>query len=232
MLSVVTKNTGLIRLEDVVAPQTVPNGFYVAQGATAAIPRVLDQIVDLFHQEFDMNAAEINNQTHVGRLFWIDSGNSFDAYHVARSAARKGLDPKRVLRAIQVARPFTAYQFQQMLEKIPQPAMGTSSAPINWTPLVIVSDLMGLFYDSEIPEHDAHRSFHRFVSGLMHLQDRAVILGLLHDEAVPPSRKAFLPRIMNMAKPVLSTPKINIGHLPPRFVPNYLDVATRMAANG
>ncbi len=184
------RGDGLIKLEDVVTPRSVPNGFYVAQGATAAVPRVLDHVVKLFHLESKTSTFSGSKASRVGRLFWVDSGNSFNAYYVAHSAAKWGLNPRRLLRAVNIARPFTAFQLQQMLEKIPA---GT------FRPLVIISDLMGLFYDPEIPEHDAHRSFHRFVSGIMKLQERAVVLGLLHQEVAPPSRRAFLPRLLALS---------------------------------
>src|SRR5262249_3007551 len=132
--------------------------------------------------------------SHAGRLFWVDSGNSFNAYHVARAAAVNGLDPRRVLRAINVARPFTAFQLQQMVEKIP-------SGPFN--PLVICSDIQALFYDRELPECDSLRSFHRFVAGVMRLQERAVVLALLHQAEPQPSRRAFLPRLLKLSNVVI-----------------------------
>ncbi len=180
------------------------SGFHVASGPRQMTRQVLTRVVDLFKKEFESSALDVN-PTHVGRLFWIDSGNSFDAFHVARMAAERRLDPKRVLRAIQVARPFTAFQFQQMLEKVPKPLSLTLSrkegrSPVAQTvelkPLVIISDLMGLFYDEEIQEKDMRRAFHNFIGSLRTLGDRALVLALCLDHSIPFQRRTLVSQVL------------------------------------
>lgn len=171
--------------------------------------------------------------SYIGSLIWVDSGNLFDAYHVSRSAREHGLDPKRVLRSIQVGRPFTAFQLCQILDKVPRPALWASPPPEHWqtdivepkgrlssspfkkaltppsagwwTPLVILSDLMGLFCDPELPAQDQKRSFDLFRMKLAALKERAIVVGLLLDETPVQERRALLPKIMGLAR------RLNVG---------------------
>ncbi len=215
----------LVRMDNLVSSGSVPNGFYVASGTRELTRQVLTRVVDLFKTEFESSSLETaqDQQSHVGRLFWIDSGNSFDAFHVARAAAERRLDPKRVLRAIQVARPFTAFQFQQMLEKVPK-ASRLSLSPtesIQWRPLVIISDLMGLFYDDEIQEKDVQRAFRKFVDSLAALGDRALVIALCIDHSIPYQRRAFVSQALQAARRVNVMPPISIPvHHPLPLVAN------------
>ena len=105
-----------------------------------------------------------------GALFWVDSGNSFDAYHAARVARQYGAEPSAILSRIRLARPFTAFQLQQMLKQIPA---------LMPPPLVVISDLMKLFYDSEIQEDDLKRAHRFFMVELERLKRRAMVVSLL-----------------------------------------------------
>src|SRR5690348_5333267 len=52
---------------------------------------------------------------HPARVLWVDGANAFNAYMVAAAARMAQKDPSDVLRAYQVARPFTAYQLEAMV---------------------------------------------------------------------------------------------------------------------
>ncbi len=126
-------------------------------------------------------------------MIWIDAGNSFDPYGVSVSARRRGTDPRAILKAIQVARPFTAFQLHQIISKVPQ-----SFPP----PLVIISDFMGLFYDENLPDRDLNRAFRDFQSRLGELGRRAVVIGLAVNRPVPVSRNHLLPQVLGLARRV------------------------------
>ncbi len=130
-------------------------------------------------------------------LLCIDSGNSFNPYRVAAKARQRGVDAVSLLRSIHVARPLTAFQFHEMLAKVPAASHGE-------TPVVVISDLMKLFYDSEIQESDMERAFKKFLERLAQLKQRAVVVVLLIDHDVPSSRRFFLPQVLHLAKRVVS----------------------------
>ncbi|MCB4757540.1 MAG: hypothetical protein LHV69_11020 [Elusimicrobia bacterium] len=197
----------------------VPPGFYVASGSYDLISRVSEKLVDLIEREsrLEMGGLSSRSRLSIGRLFWIDSGNLFDPYYVSQQAAKRGLDPHRVLRSIQIARPFTAFQFQRMLSEVPagrslSVESGSSSVPgqkpvhrIGLAPLVVISDLMALFYDEEARYEDVQRAFKDFLVGLYPLRQRAVVLGLLLHRAAPPRRGHFLPQVLKLAKGMVAT---------------------------
>lgn len=243
----------LVHLQDLIVPGPVDRGFYVASGGWELVHRVQDSLVDLLWkyslrqpQEAAENGEDVSRlsitahsgrfhrrASQIGQIIWVDSGNVFDAYHMAVAARKRGLEPIRVLRAVKVGRPFTAFQFQQMLDRVPNAALWAypeeenasaaalpspfsrslalnpekeiregvrSPSAVWWTPLVIVSDLMGLFYDSELPEDDLHRAFREFMVRLSHLRERAIVLALLMDRDVPPSRRHLLPEVLRLAR--------------------------------
>lgn len=231
----------LLELEDLLVQGPVQPGLYAARGDRDTVPRLLEIVVDLLWfdaltpfrdapavagiREGDTLSAGSDGcfpggvrrsegrkaPSLIGPLFWIDSGNSFDPYRMSVAARRRGLDPARVLRAIRVARPFTAFQFRQMLDKVPFAARGAcpvekseagtpQPAGLWWTPLVIISDLTSLFYDPEISESDVNRAFQQFVPQLTELSRRAVVLSLVMDYQVPARRRQFLPELLRNAR--------------------------------
>jgi hypothetical protein len=185
-----------------VASRPVERGFYIGHGTRGLIPLVLDALVAKMCDNHPRGTGRDPRRQSavIDRLFWIDSGNVFDSYRVAAAARQRGLDPLPFLRAIRVARPFTAFQFHEMLTRIPI----DSPNP----PLVIISDLTGLFYDSEITDPDVERAFRRFMERLGELKRRAIVLGLLLDNVAPPTRQHFLPALLAQARHVIAPTRI------------------------
>ncbi|MCG3205959.1 MAG: hypothetical protein KCHDKBKB_02685 [Elusimicrobia bacterium] len=158
--------------------------------------------------------------SRIGQLIWVDSGNVFDPYLLSVEAKKRKLDPVRVLRAIRVGRPFTAFQYQQMLERVPNPALWApdggnltqserirgeglkNSQAVWWTPLVVISDLMGLFYDPDLPDDALIRAFRSFMIRLTFLRQRAIVLALLHEDEIPVNRRHLLPDVLKLARRV------------------------------
>ena len=84
-----------------------------------------------------------------GRLLWIDAGNNFDAYGISYFARRAGWDPKEILARVDVARPFNLFQLETMIRhKVPRRWRGEP---------IVISDPMPLFYDKDVPVHEARR---------------------------------------------------------------------------
>jgi len=234
----------IMNLDNLIVADPVERGLYVATGGKEMVPVVLDklvQLLDIENQSSEATPAEGHppysayrywrRNSRIGQLIWIDSGNVFDPYFVTRQARRRYLDPVRVLRAIKVGRPFTAFQFQQMLDRVPKPALwAPTSVPVTmdpalnkplsgdlrnsqavwWTPLVIISDLMGLFYDPDLTEDALVRAFREFMIRLTFLRQRAIVLALLNNDVVPEGRHHLLPEVLKLARRV-STPALDVS---------------------
>ncbi len=238
-----TPSSSLTHLNNLLTTGPVERGIYVASGGSEFLPRIQEGLVDLlwryslrssgegFPEENANGIPRFSRRvSQIGQIIWVDSGNRFDPYQISVMARQRGLDPSRILRAIKVGRPFTAFQYQQMLEKVPNPALlacpeedsselpsvfSRSAAVVSngrvlsefrspnsvwWTPLVVISDLMGLFYDPELPEGDLHRAFHEFLVRLNHLKSRAIVLAVLREHDVPAHRKHLLPEVLRLTR--------------------------------
>lgn len=167
--------------ENILALWPAPCGLYMVFGVRDMICSLEQLIVD-YHKK-------------LGPLYWIDSGNCFDAYQITKKARDGGVDPHELLRFIKVARPFTAFQFQQMLGKIPDSEQ---------RPLVVISDLLTLFYDPDLQDADCKRIFQEFLTKLMRLKRRAVVLSLVFAYHAPAERKRILSRLMPLANYVVN----------------------------
>ncbi len=238
-------------LDDLLFRKNVRPGFYVARGERSLTRLVMERVVWLLEREIKGTLSSKSVTSQIGQLFWVDSGNSFEPYYVAQQAAKHGVDPKRVLRAINVARPFTAFQFQQMLSKVPRssvwfssqdvfsppqhplsPLCGEGGRPASlaspastasvsrcW-PLVIVSDLMGLFYDAELPVRDSERAFKEFLIQLTALSQRAIVMAMMPHSDVPSHQAHLIPHVLRHAH-LLHAPRFEWSEsLPERRVAN------------
>lgn len=88
------------------------------------------------------------------KVLFLDGGNTFELYQIARLARLHHLEPKQVLDNIYVSRAFTAYQMVALIMQKMRRAIKKFNARI-----VIVSDLSGFFLDEDLPEFEAKRIF-------------------------------------------------------------------------
>lgn len=87
-------------------------------------------------------------------VVFVDGGNTFRLYQVARLAQFHQLNPKKVLERIYISRAFTAYQMTALiLEKLKETVKRYDAK------LVIISDIAGFFLDRDIPEEETRRIF-------------------------------------------------------------------------
>jgi hypothetical protein len=145
-------------------------------------------------------------------------------------ARRRGLEPARILRAIKVGAPLSTSEYQEMLERVPNPALlacpepesalqenlpslfsrtswnlgdvGDFRAPsaVWWTPLVVISDLMRPFYDSKLSEEELQYAFREFLVRLSHLRNRAIVLAIFNEAEIPMEKRHLLPEVLRLCR--------------------------------
>jgi hypothetical protein len=94
-------------------------------------------------------------------VIFIDGGNTFGLYQIARLAQLHQLNPKEVLQRIYVSRAFTVYQMTSLImEKLKEIVKGYDAK------IVIISDLAGFFLDKDVPEEEARRVFSQVIAYL------------------------------------------------------------------
>lgn len=94
-------------------------------------------------------------------VVFIDGGNTFRLYNVARLAQLHQLNPQVALERVFISRAFTAYQLTSLImEKLEE------TIKIYNAKLVIVSDIAGFFLDEDIPLEEAQSVYSQIVSYL------------------------------------------------------------------
>jgi len=87
-------------------------------------------------------------------VIFIDGGNTFRLYQVARLAQLHKLNPKETLDRIYISRAFTAYQMTSLVMDRLKETIKKYNAK-----LVILSDIAGFFLDKDVPEDEARSVF-------------------------------------------------------------------------
>jgi len=87
-------------------------------------------------------------------VVFVDGGNTFRLYQVARLARLYQLDPKQALERIYISRAFTAYQMTALILKKLKETVKHYNAK-----LAIISDIAGFFLDKDVPEDEAKRVY-------------------------------------------------------------------------
>ena len=85
---------------------------------------------------------------------FVDGGNVFNPYVVAKIARGHGLNPKNILERIYISRAFTAYQLSSLI-------LGKLDRAIRKfrSKLVAVADISSLFFDRDVPKTEAQDLF-------------------------------------------------------------------------
>jgi hypothetical protein len=94
-------------------------------------------------------------------VVFVDGGNTFRLYQVARLARLHQLDPKKTLKRIHLSRAFTAYQMTALiLEKLKETIRRYDAK------LVIISDIASFFLDKDVQEYEARRVYSQVMAYL------------------------------------------------------------------
>ena len=94
-------------------------------------------------------------------VVFIDGGNTFRLYSIARLAQLHQLNPRQVLERIFISRAFTAYQLTSLLMDKLEETVNKYNAK-----LVVISDISGLFLDNGVPNEEAQRVYSQIISYL------------------------------------------------------------------
>ena len=137
-------------------------------------------------------------------VVFIDGGNTFGLYQIARLAQLYHLNPKQVLSNIYLSRAFTAYQTTSLIMHHLNEAIKKYNAK-----LVIISDIAGFFLDKDIPQDEAQRVFSQVTTFLSNFarETQTIVIATYPQHAETP-RNSFLHAITNSkANVVLSLRK-------------------------
>lgn len=115
-------------------------------------------------------------------VVYICGDNRFDPYVVARLARQLHHCREEALSRILVARAFTAYQFNELIQRLkPEEVRGP----------VIVSGICSTFMDEDLPHNDAARLFYRTLWRLAELADRGMAFLLAESQEITSTRRAY-----------------------------------------
>ena len=121
-------------------------------------------------------------------VVFIDGGNTFRLYQVARLARLHQLDPKQTLERIYLSRAFTAYQMTALiLEKLKETVKRYNAK------LAIISDIAGFFLDKDVPEIEGRRVYSQVVAYLSNFaKENQIILVATYPPHQESRRNTFL----------------------------------------
>jgi hypothetical protein len=94
-------------------------------------------------------------------VVFIDGGNTFRLYSIARLAQLHQLNPRQVLGHIFISRAFTAYQLASLIMEKLEETIKTYNAK-----LAVVSDIAGFFLENDVPHEEAERIYSQIASYL------------------------------------------------------------------
>jgi hypothetical protein len=106
-----------------------------------------------------------------GNMVFIDGGNTFRLYNIARLAQLHHQNPKETLERIFISRAFTAYQLTSLIMEKLEETIKTYNAK-----LVIISDIAGFFIDNDVPAEEAEKVFSQIVSYLSNFAKKHQII--------------------------------------------------------
>ena len=99
-------------------------------------------------------------------VIFVDGGNTFNPYLISTVAREFGLDPKSALERVFVSRAFTAYQLSALVLETLEDALRRYRSK-----LVLISEIVGLFLDRDVPTKEALEVFNKM---MFHLADLAI----------------------------------------------------------
>jgi hypothetical protein len=94
-------------------------------------------------------------------VIFIDGGNTFRLYNIARFAQLHHLNPKEALERVFISRAFTAYQLTSLIMERLEETVKLYNAK-----LVVISDVAGFFLDNDVSAEEAQKIYSQIVGYL------------------------------------------------------------------
>lgn len=121
-------------------------------------------------------------------VVFVDGGNTFRLYQVARLGRLYQLDPKKTLENIYISRAFTAHQMTALILKKLKEKVKEYNAK-----LAIISDIAGFFLDRNVPEDEARRVYSQVTRYLSNFaKENKVVLVATYPPHQEKNRNNFL----------------------------------------
>ncbi len=94
-------------------------------------------------------------------VVFVDGGNTFRLYKIARLAQLHHLNPRQALERIFISRAFTAYQLTSLiLDKLEETVQKYNAK------FVVISDIAGFFLDDDVPNEEAQKVYSQIINYL------------------------------------------------------------------
>jgi len=142
-----------IKNVDCIFPGFMLGDFAVFHGSSA-IQSLLTKLCVRAQLPYQLGGLETN-------VLFVDGGNSFRLYDASAFAQACELDPRKVLDRIFVSRAFTAYQLTSLVFEQLQSAIDDYDSRF-----VVVSNIVQLYLDSDVPKKEAQEVFLQLTSYL------------------------------------------------------------------
>jgi len=104
-------------------------------------------------------------------VIYVDGGNTFNPYAISAIAREYDLDPQSTLEQIFVSRAFTAYQLSALIFETLEDALKRYRSK-----LILISDIMSLFLDRDVPTREAMDIFNKAMIYLSDLVTRRHVI--------------------------------------------------------
>lgn len=120
-------------------------------------------------------------------VIFIDGGNTFRLYDVSYIAQIHELNPRSVLEHVLISRAFTAYQLTSLIfDKLSDVVERYDSK------LAIISDIVGMFLDKNVPDREAREVFNQLMLYLSEFaQKHRIIVVTTYPQRFPSKRDFF-----------------------------------------
>lgn len=105
------------------------------------------------------------------KVIFIDGGNTFRLYKIARLAQLHQLNPNETLASIYISRAFTAYQLTSLIMEKLEETIQRYNAKV-----VVISDIAGFFLDQNVSAEEAQTVYSQIVSYLLEFAKKHQII--------------------------------------------------------
>ena len=119
-------------------------------------------------------------------VVYLDGGNTFDPYAVSAIAREYGLEPKPTLERVMISRAFTAHQLTALIFEKLEETLGEYKSK-----LVVVSDIIGLFLDRDVPQTEGRDVFLKMTHYLTEVASKRHAVVVASYVPRPDSRRAL-----------------------------------------